>query len=158
MWRFCIASVFCLWLLQGSAEAQHLGKLALRVPILVDLDLASGPVVDELATMQATSSFESQTSRLEEGPSLVPPLVTLALGAVSTMIGVGLGLGPTIQCDGICSPSPWTGGFIIGGVAIMTFGLLWSEWVLDERNELEIRRRMRGSGRMAQRSATSWRF
>ena len=158
MWRFCIASFGCLWLLQQSADAQHLDRVALGVPILANLDLASGPVVDEVATLQATSNFELQTSRLEEGPSLVPPLVTLALGAVSTMIGVGLGLGPTIHCDGVCSPTPWTGGFIIGGVAIMTFGLLWSEWVLDERHELEIHRRMRGSGQMAKHPGTSWRF
>ena len=145
----------CLWLCGGTATAQSIDSAALSLSPTVDLSLAHRLEVDTTPTPQ---SAMTRSDLLDEGPSLVPPMLTLAVGVVTTALGVGLGVAPTIGCHDRCEAWPWSSGLVVSGVAVIIAGLVWREWVVDERYQLRVHRRMMHGETLAISTPTRWSF
>ena len=131
----CIVFTCCLLLCVDTAAAQS----AVSSPNA--LRLAQLPLVSQLQGLGplalATSATQSPTAK-DAGPSLVPPLVTLFFGGATTLVGVGMGVVPSINCAGRCEPSGFASGLVVGGLAIVAIGLLWFEHNADERDQVRL--------------------
>lgn len=118
-----------LWLTRTPREGALQPRLA--------LGLWGSTSVASAATVAAATQV--QQLRLER-PSLVPPLVVVALGVTATVVGTALSL-RTMATKDDRGTAAWTGVLLLGGLGVSVGGAVWWRWVHDLRSDSERRER-----------------
>lgn len=92
-----------------------------------------GPTPPPLAASPKMVDFSRPPPDL---PSRMPPYLTMVVGALSTAVGLALGVIPALNCSGRCRPNGLAGGFVVVGVSVGTVGGVWLYDVNTERRAL----------------------
>lgn len=107
------------------------------VPPAADLVLRSRSIVEPTAGQEPgpTLRVRPDSNLRVDRHALLPPLVAVISGALVTGAGVGLGVVPTLVCEGDCAIGDMAGPTVVTGALVVAIALVWLDWVVEARAE-----------------------